>query len=512
MVNFLFIANHSKIQTIQRSLQNLLKVRIDTVGDFDCGLKEVFEKRPALVFIQEQIDGVTGESVARHIQMLLGAGAPSFVYLHDGNQKAKPVRGLYEYLIDLSQPNKNVISDIQDALKQLLGEQWHKIFIPPKADISAVKAALAVPEEHRTVADKLVDDFISDLGNAGSGTDTVIFPLNDFSLPQVPPEEPFQFVSSPQDQLAELLVETASDHGHADTPPVETVTKAAVVTPVPALPVGTRHHEGERGGGVEGSALSTCESTHPEPAPPVAAPVDRGDSGKAVTQAHKSPATAQEQPPSAPSAPSSSPADFIIKREIPSKVIAGGVLLRPVEKRSPARHRTVTIALALILCLSVVAWYLFMQKPQLLPFSASVTPTVDIPAPAAQKPVEAPKPALVCPLPTFIPVAGHDRVFASQKPGWERYVGPSLEFRVYCDAGRLKAMQILAAPDRGIEDGMLKSLLTELTGSAEYRVTSRESKHGFEVSHATVNRKADLLIYRKGTVVKAVVVSLTESR
>ena len=131
MVNFLFISNHSRIQTVQRSLQDLLKVRIDIVGDFDCGLKEVFEKRPALVFIQEQIAGVTGESVARHIQMLLGAGGPSFVYLHDGNQKAKPVRGLYEHLVDLSQPHKKVMSDIQDSLKQLLGEQWQTIYLPP---------------------------------------------------------------------------------------------------------------------------------------------------------------------------------------------------------------------------------------------------------------------------------------------------------------------------------------------------------------------------------------------
>ena len=139
-------------------------------------------------------------------------------------------------------------------------------------------------------------------------------------------------------------------------------------------------------------------------------------------------------------------------------------------------------------------------------------PTAVAPVTVPAQPAVAPKPVAACPLPSFVPVGGHDRAFASQKPGWERYVGPALEFRVYCDAGRLKAMQVLAVQDKGIDEGTLKSLLTELTGSADYRVTSREDKHGFRISHATANRKADLLIYRKGAVVKAVVVSLSESR
>ena len=102
MVNLLFISNSSKIESIKNTLQPFLKVKIDIVGDFDYGLKDVFEKRPATVFIQDQIAGVTGESVARHIQMLLGSGAPLFIFMHDGSLKAKPIKGLFEYLIDLS--------------------------------------------------------------------------------------------------------------------------------------------------------------------------------------------------------------------------------------------------------------------------------------------------------------------------------------------------------------------------------------------------------------------------
>ena len=89
MLNLLIISNSPKALQIQKFIQPLIKAKIDVVGDFDHGLKDVFEKRPATVIIQEQIAGVTGESVARHIQMLLGASAPTFILLHKGNGKAR---------------------------------------------------------------------------------------------------------------------------------------------------------------------------------------------------------------------------------------------------------------------------------------------------------------------------------------------------------------------------------------------------------------------------------------
>ena len=111
-------------------------------------------------------------------------------------------------------------------------------------------------------------------------------------------------------------------------------------------------------------------------------------------------------------------------------------------------------------------------------------------------------------LPSFIPVAGHDRTFASQKPGWERYVGTDSEFRVFRSAGKLKAVQVLATKGNEISESRLKTILIELTGTDEYRITSLERKPGFQITRATVNRKADLLIYRKKSAVHAFVVSL----
>jgi hypothetical protein len=79
---------------------------------------------------------------------------------------------------------------------------------------------------------------------------------------------------------------------------------------------------------------------------------------------------------------------------------------------------------------------------------------------------------------------------------------------VFRSAGKLKAVQVLATEGHAISDSLLKTILIELTGTGEYIITSHEQKLGFQVSRATVNRKADLLIYRKKSAVHAFVVSL----
>jgi len=72
------------------------------------------------------------------------------------------------------------------------------------------------------------------------------------------------------------------------------------------------------------------------------------------------------------------------------------------------------------------------------------------------------------------------------------------------------AVQVLATKGHLISESRLQSMLVELTGSGEYQITSREQKHGFQVLRAAVNKKADLLIYRKKSAVHAFVVSFTD--
>jgi len=514
MVNLLFISSNLKIEAIKTALQPLLKLKIDIVFDFDYGLKDVFEKRPAIVFIQDQIAGVTGESVARHIQMLLGSGAPTFILMHDGNIKTKLIKGLYEYLIDLSQSDTKVLESIQSTLESVLGPQWSKIYVPPSVNSSVVKNAWSVPLEQRDVADKMVDDLVSDLGTVTHSFNTnSSFP--EFDIPESAPEEPFLVVSSPHDQLDEIIAASASEQkktGNVTAVESALVSKNVSVTPVKtsapdkSIPAAiSRNVQPPRAPG--GVVSSDTSATTP------AVPPDHGSSASVSI-----PKNVLELSPVVPT----SPAEFTFGRgsasaEKVTENVFEGMQANYRSKQVACRLITITIAL-LIVSVAGGYWYLVKHKshlPELL-VKPSSPATVSAPVHKAmtsstsvvQRPQSAARKNVNNTETSLIPLSGNDQMFVSQKPGWERYVGTDFEMRMYRSGGKLKAVQVLATKGHVLSESRLKKILIELTGTDVYKITSQEQKHGFDLSHATINRKADLLIYRKKSIVHAFVVSL----
>jgi hypothetical protein len=515
MVNLLFISCNSKIDTVKRALQPLLKIKIDIVVDFDYGLKEVFEKRPAMVFIQDQIAGVTGDSVARHIQMLLGSDAPSFVFMHDGNLKAKPVKGLYDYLIDLSQDDRKILADIQSTLILILGSQWQKIYIPPKASESEIVSTTDRLDEHPVQADQLVDDFLSDLGNASSAPIAATCPLTEFALPDESSDEIFDVISSHHDQLAEMISENARDQQIIElanatarnviakniSSPSEP-TDSSVQIALPAISLESEAPDVHRAGN---------HSKTPSAVPRI--PVSAVHAALPV-QKHSTSTTPDVQPPPI------SPADFRIERERGSKIVAQGESLRTFEmnhrSKTATRKRYLIMVVVIMLCLLAGGWHLVKKNRSLEQSRIIESPQATVseltaqsvtPLPVTQKSISTAQRETTA-LPSSIPLEGHDPDFAAKKPGWERYIGSDYEYRVYRSGSRLKAIQVLATNGGVIGEPRLKLLLTELTGTGEYHITLQEQKHGFQLTHAIVNRKADLLIYRKNTAIHAFVVSL----
>jgi hypothetical protein len=531
MLNLLFISDSPKAEYIKSMLQPVLKVIIDVVTDFDHGLKDVIEKRPATVCIQDQIGGVTGESVARHIQMLLGNSAPTFILLHAGNGKARAIKGLYEHFVDLSQPNDIVAEDMKSTLKSLLGDQWEKIYIPPKLIPASVRSSVTVPEESREDADKLVDDFLSDLETSGF---SVVYDQSPF--PSTPDKVTEELSVAPQsetprrseniprtvesdraqainDDLAELLL-MEGNKGRRDE------SSAAVSSVVNDGP-----------GAVFIDSLKPATSAV-KPLPPVVpeppsaietsscrAPLEKSvvsvsTSGKKEIRTVAEPVTPPPTPPSA---------EFRISQNIPpaDEHISEDLLLAFEENyRSEPLflRRSFVIALVCVVC-TAGGLYLVKQKPQLvsslkqqfIPSTGAKHAPVTVPAAVpVQKPVPPPVPQpIVTPsLPTFIPKDGHDSSYAVKNPGWERYVGKYAEFRVFGASGRIQAMQVLAVKEAPISESLIKSVLQEFAGSPEYQITSRSTKAGVHVESGRIQNKGEVKIYSKNGAVKAFVVAV----
>ena len=523
MLNLLFISDSPKAEYVKGVLQPLLKVIIDIVTDFDHGLKDVFEKRPATVCIQDQIDGVTGESVARHIQMLLGTSAPKFILLHEGNGKAKAIKGLYEHLVDLSQPDDALAEDLKNNLEMLLGDQWEKIYIPPKPKPAPVKAKDARAEKARDDADRLVDDFLSDLESSGFSVsdDQPSFLSKSDKAPEVlsgaeesvfPPTVESDRAQSISDDLAELLLMEANKAGCNEKP-------LAGISAEVAEP-------GAKSSDSPNSVMAPVKSPPPDIAKSAA--ISESSIGKtsieklAVSRPEINDLKIPEAPvmrPQAPSPPAAaefriSQKPFHAEEQIPEDLLLA--FEENYRSESTFMRRTVVV-LVCVICIAG-GWYLFKQKPGMvaslfqnfkLSKASKQTPAPEPVAIPVQKPVPPTVPLVVAqPLPAFIPKDGQDSAYMEKNPGWERYVGKSAEFRIFRASGRIQAVQVLAVNGEPVSESMIKSVLQEFTGSQDYRIISRSSKAGVRVENGKTMNSGEVVIYRKNGAVKAFVVSV----
>jgi len=560
MVNLLVISNNPRCALLKNALLPQLKVIIDIVADFDHGLKDVFEKRPSVVCIQDHIDGVTGESVARHIQMLLGSSAPTFILLHEGNAKAKQIKGLFEQVVDVGQPDDKMADDVLSFLKATLGAQWDKVYIPLKQSRKAALAKIAVPDGERHVADKMVDEFLSDLEGAPAGgpIEAANGHVHDFSSQHADEDAPFQVTSS-ADEMAAMLAEVASQKAQAE----REASTAESVAPPETTPAA-----------INAQAALPAESA--EPAPPKGRPARRKPAAKDNAEAPSAVATAVN-PPAVPDAPlvaaraateeaaaqvpTSAPltveqalaaeerlhrdaqqsasvpvADFRIapqpvKQAQPADEHIPDDLLQAFEanyrSQKSSRTRATAALIVVLVALGAAGWYLLRPKPPqmavvkkpasnppVVPGTPATTPPAAAPpvtpAQAVQKQLSTPRVTASSGsvLPSFIPAAGVDKSFSARKPGWERYVDTHAEYRIFRTGERIKAIQVLDVKHQGLSQSLLKKVLGEVAGTPEYRESGLERKQGYQVVRGTIGSKAEVVLYRKNATLRAFVVSL----
>lgn len=550
MLNLLFISNSPKIDFIKKKLQPMLKVKIDVVTDFDHGLQDVFEKRPATIIIQDQISGVTGESVARHIQMLLGSGAPFFVLMHEGNTRIKPIKGLFEHIIDLTQPDAKLVEDVQAILKSILGPEWEKIVIKPKRNAAALVASFTMPNDSRVDADRLVDDFLSDLETSDKSGQRGT-PQPSFGQIDQLGEEPLK-VESSADDLVRLLVESARQTNVQDTSSVDSQSIQPIEPEVPAVSLQSKRNDKIPRPAKLSTRKSPPQTVLPEiPPPPDVAvttveAVPAPEPGKAELTVSVEPTVTVPTAPMADTAEVTpqadggelypvppSPADFRIipaSQEIHEQIPEDLLLAFEENYHSQASTwKRLAIIVVVVIGLGAGGWVLITQKPGRLPFMtkiatsppASATGTgkpaavpTDKPPMASQKPISTarkPAGAVTSPLPSFMSTARRDGLFATQKPGWERYVGKVYEYRIFRSGDNIKVVQVLAGiGTQTVNDSFFTTVLKEVVGNVDYSVSSREQKQGYLIQRGSVGQKADLLIYRskKTGGIRAFVVSL----
>lgn len=495
MLTLLFISDDTRVADLIARFQPKLKARMRLALDFDQGLKEVFDNRPAAVFIQGDISGISGETVARHIKTLLRTDAPRIVLMHAVPLSVQGANKWFDDTVDFSLTPAELLEQFSRRLREIAPTHW--------LDHDDVPAA-----------------------PAASNSETVTAHVAQTVPP--PSEVPDSF-----DWESPAFPASAGVPSYSDQPVSSVMGEEQECQLADILPTSSQRDEGVEASGAvvpgarirdvmpsiveESTTTQSLFAQRPE-SPPDQRPAD--------------PSPAREATPKAvPPLPLPSPherddtddrfaallSDF--SADGPAGRSAQWVTIPPPEEVDGASGWRLTlwaIVIVLLLVGAVVGGSLLMkgkgitsEKPSdsgraLAPSQVSPAP---VPVPVPERPA-AVRAVPVEQVPSFVPKGGKDRGYGKTHPGWERYLSDGIEYRLFREEGRLKAVQVLARRDRSIPESLLATVVRELTGSENPIVSSRMKTGGYRRESGRIDGKGEVVVYRKNGGIRGFVVTL----
>lgn len=119
MTTILAIATDSRALKLIKACQQCFKVRLEVASDFDHGLKTIFEARPRLIFVQNEISGILANVVARHVKGLLRNEAPLIIVLSSGPCPPGSLENSFDAAVDLTLDDISVGNALLDHMQSV---------------------------------------------------------------------------------------------------------------------------------------------------------------------------------------------------------------------------------------------------------------------------------------------------------------------------------------------------------------------------------------------------------
>jgi hypothetical protein len=99
-------------------------------------------------------------------------------------------------------------------------------------------------------------------------------------------------------------------------------------------------------------------------------------------------------------------------------------------------------------------------------------------------------------LPSFLRRDWRDGAYSASHPGWERYLSPEYDFRIFREKNSIKAIQVIARGNGQVPDTYLATVLREFGLPHSQSMGVSERKGGLLVQRTTIQGKAELVLYR----------------
>lgn len=118
MVQILFIVNDERVDRVIPALEQEMRMRVTVAGDFDEGLRLIFEKRPAIVFVQHEIGGHSCIAVIEHVKNLLRDSSPRMVVIVNEGRRLVAGRDLFNDLVTVGDDPSRVLDDLRRVVRE----------------------------------------------------------------------------------------------------------------------------------------------------------------------------------------------------------------------------------------------------------------------------------------------------------------------------------------------------------------------------------------------------------
>ncbi|RQW87016.1 MAG: hypothetical protein EHM79_08655 [Geobacter sp.] len=396
MLNVFVISSDKRVDTLIGYFQPFFKSKIRCASDFDNGLKEVFENRPSVVFIQSTIGTVSGETVSRHIKSLLGSASPRIVFMGDIDSKGKKGTSWCDDWINVSDSAQQLQQDFAELISRSFPEDWREI--QHEMDKTASSAADSAQDDSSS-EEGIPGYVVSRQGGAGHAEVDVIGEAENTSVPQKSARSGTDILGLSSDIVEEE--EFPAYQNLYDDPLLESV-------------------------------------------------------------------------------------------------------LPPPKRWFSAKFLTAFILLA-VAGIGIYFWMLHNGDSK-IPATLPPVKNADRTATPAKKIKGGIKG-----LPSFVRSEWRDAPYALQHPGWERYVSPEVDFRIFREKDTIKALQGISLGKRGVSKAFLDKILAQLGLNGPFPAGKEVLKNGFLVKTFVFPGVAELVTYHEqgGTEIKAFVLEFS---
>lgn len=489
MITILFISCDPRVADLIARFQPQLKGRMRLSHDFDQGLKEVFDNRPSAVFIQGDISGISGETVARHIKTLLRGEAPRIVLMHSAPPAVQGAKKWFDYAVDFSGSQDEIDEQFKLRLREIAPGHWleneGKRPGSPES-VSEVNGDDASVPGLTHAAESEPFEWESD-GNFEPLAEEPLYSTEN-SCPAV------EGYDASLDDVQSVLVGRGIEAGTSDVPSHRAMPSEVMPTIIEESV----------------TTQSAVMEPHPSSPPPVI-------SSPIVPPRAEKP-TPAFSPPVSPSleavAPAEQPAASL--SSFSADATLGGSVRAAVPPRTTThvggagRRLSLWTAAIVLLLIGGVAGGILLLKGEDGNRNPASKPAVSPAKPLRESSAPAPvdKAASAAGLPSFIPASGKDSEFGKTHPGWERYRGHGVEYRIFRENGRLKALQVLALNGKAIPESHFATIVKKLTGSELHTVVSQSKKGAYRREVLRVTVKGEVVLYRKGSGIRGGIITL----